>query len=156
MTCHASIVSRELGIPCIVGTKSRGEAATVTIPDGIDVTIDATHGVVYEGIIEEAKKENQAGAAVAVAEYFPPTGTKVYMNLGDPELAEKYSSLPCDGIGLMREEFIWTTYIHEHPCISLKPDILKSCRSAGRRYASGLSGNGSQTGYSAFQRFQIQ
>ena len=120
MTCHASIVSRELGIPCIVGTKSRGEAATVTIPDGIDVTIDATHGVVYEGIIEEAKKENQAGAAVAVAEYFPPTGTKVYMNLGDPELAEKYSSLPCDGIGLMREEFIWTTYIHEHPLYLIK------------------------------------
>lgn len=120
MTCHASIVSRELGIPCIVGTKSRGEAATITIPDGIDVTIDATHGVVYEGIIEEAKKENQAGAAVAVAEYFPPTGTKVYMNLGDPELAEKYSSLPCDGIGLMREEFIWTTYIHEHPLYLIK------------------------------------
>ena len=120
MTCHASIVSRELGIPCIVGPKSRGEAATVTIPDGIDVTIDATHGVVYEGIIEEAKKENQAGAAVAVAEYFPPTGTKVYMNLGDPELAEKYSSLPCDGIGLMREEFIWTTYIHEHPLYLIK------------------------------------
>ena len=120
MTCHASIVSRELGIPCIVGTKSRGEAATVTSPDGIDVTIDATHGVVYEGIIEEAKKENQAGAAVAVAEYFPPTGTKVYMNLGDPELAEKYSSLPCDGIGLMREEFIWTTYIHEHPLYLIK------------------------------------
>lgn len=120
MTCHASIVSRELGIPCIVGTKSRGEAATVTISDGIDVTIDATHGVVYEGIIEEAKKENQAGAAVAVAEYFPPTGTKVYMNLGDPELAEKYSSLPCDGIGLMREEFIWTTYIHEHPLYLIK------------------------------------
>lgn len=120
MTCHASIVSRELGIPCIVGTKSRGEAATVTIPDGIDVTIDATHGVVYEGIIEEAKKENQAGATVAVAEYFPPTGTKVYMNLGDPELAEKYSSLPCDGIGLMREEFIWTTYIHEHPLYLIK------------------------------------
>ena len=120
MTCHASIVSRELGIPCIVGTKSRGEAATVTIPDGIDVTIDATHGVVYEGIIEGAKKENQAGAAVAVAEYFPPTGTKVYMYLGDPELAEKYSSLPCDGIGLMREEFIWTTYIHEHPLYLIK------------------------------------
>ena len=120
MTCHASIVSRELGIPCIVGTKSRGEAATVTILDGIDVTIDATHGVVYEGIIEEAKKENQAGAAVAVAEYFPPTGTKVYMNLGDPELAEKYSSLPCDCIGLMREEFIWTTYIHEHPLYLIK------------------------------------
>ncbi len=119
MTCHASIVSRELGIPCIVGTKSRGEAATTTIQDGIDVTVDATHGVVYEGIIEEPKKE-QAQQQVAVAEYFPPTGTKIYMNLGDPELAEKYADLPCDGIGLMREEFIWTTYIHEHPLYLIK------------------------------------
>ncbi len=121
MTCHASIVSRELGIPCIVGTKSRGEAATAVIPDGIDVTIDATHGVVYEGIIEEPKSEQPAAQqVVAAAEYFPPTGTKIYMNLGDPELAEKYSSLPCDGIGLMREEFIWTTYIHEHPLYLIK------------------------------------
>lgn len=120
MTCHASIVSRELGIPCIVGTKSRGEAATTTIPDGIDVTIDATHGVVYEGILEEPKKEQAAQQGAVVAEYFPPTGTKVYMNLGDPELAEKYSNLPCDGIGLMREEFIWTTYIHEHPLYLIK------------------------------------
>ena len=120
MSCHASIVSRELGIPCIVGTKSRGEAATTTIPDGIDVTIDATHGVVYEGILEEPKKEQAAQQGAVVAEYFPPTGTKVYMNLGDPELAEKYSTLPCDGIGLMREEFIWTTYIHEHPLHLIK------------------------------------
>ena len=121
MPCHASIVSRELGIPCIVGTKSRGEAATTTIPDGIDVTIDATHGVVYEGIIEEPKAAQPAvQQVVAAAEYFPPTGTKIYMNLGDPELAEKYSSLPCDGIGLMREEFIWTTYIHEHPLYLIK------------------------------------
>lgn len=121
MTCHASIVSRELGIPCIVGTKSRGEAATATITDGIDVTVDATHGVVYEGIIEEPKAEQAAAQqVVAAAEYFPPTGTKIYMNLGDPELAEKYSVLPCDGIGLMREEFIWTTYIHEHPLYLIK------------------------------------
>lgn len=120
MTCHASIVSRELGIPCIVGTKSRGEAATTTVPDGIDVTVDATHGVVYEGILEEKKPEVQAQAAAPAAEYFPPTGTKIYMNLGDPDLAEKYSALPCDGIGLMREEFIWTTYIHEHPLYLIK------------------------------------
>lgn len=57
MTCHASIVSRELGIPCIVGTKSRGEAATVTIPDGIDVTIDATHGVVMKALLKKLKKK---------------------------------------------------------------------------------------------------
>ncbi|MCQ2362211.1 MAG: phosphoenolpyruvate synthase [Acidaminococcaceae bacterium] len=126
MTCHASIVSRELGIPCIVGTKSRGSAATSAIKDGIDVTVDATHGVVYEGIFEEEKPKEVAQptavatAAAPAAEYFPATGTKVYMNLGDPELAEKYSGLPCDGIGLMREEFIWTTYIHEHPLYLIK------------------------------------
>ena len=119
MTCHASIVSRELGIPCIVGTKSRGEAATTAIKDGMDVTVDATNGVVYEGIIESAKKP-EVTAAVVAAETFPVTGTKIYMNLGDPELAEKYSVLPCDGIGLMREEFIWTTYIHEHPLYLIK------------------------------------
>lgn len=121
MTCHASIVSRELGIPCIVGTKSRGEAATTVIKTGDDITVDATHGVVYEGILEEAKPAAAVAAGVPVmAEVFPPTGTKIYMNLGDPELAEKYSSLPCDGIGLMREEFIWTTYIHEHPLYLIK------------------------------------
>ena len=119
MTCHASIVSRELGIPCIVGTKSRGAAATTAIKDGAEVTVDATHGVVYEGILEEAKPAAAATTTVT-AEFFAPTGTKVYMNLGDPELAEKYCSLPCDGIGLMREEFIWTTYIHEHPLYLIK------------------------------------
>lgn len=119
MTCHASIVSRELGIPCIVGTKSRGESATTAIKDGIDITVDASNGVVYEGIIESAKKP-EANAAIVAAETFPVTGTKIYMNLGDPELAEKYSVLPCDGIGLMREEFIWTTYIHEHPLYLIK------------------------------------
>ncbi len=120
MTCHASIVSRELGIPCIVGTKSRGEAATESIHSGDDITVDATHGVVYEGILETGKPAAPAAGATVTAEFFPPTGTKIYMNLGDPELAEKYASLPCDGIGLMREEFIWTTYIHEHPLYLIK------------------------------------
>ena len=48
MTCHASIVSRELGIPCIVGTKSRSVEATTTIQDGAEITVDATNGIVYE------------------------------------------------------------------------------------------------------------
>jgi len=56
----------------------------------------------------------QAGQVVA-AETFAPTATRVMMNLGDPDLADKYSTLPADGIGLMREEFLWTTFIHEHP-----------------------------------------
>lgn len=116
MTCHASIISRELGIPCIVGTKSNSVPATENIPDGSEITVDASNGIVYEGILAEMqKKESQPNNQSVAAEYFPPTGTKVYMNLGDPELAERYAPLPCDGIGLMREEFIWTTYIHEHP-----------------------------------------
>lgn len=124
ITCHASIVSRELGIPCVVGTKSKGPAATDVIQDGCIISVDATNGVVYEGIVRFATRKEAtpsvAGDGPTVAETFPVTGTKIYMNLGDPSLAEKYSSLPCDGIGLMREEFIWTTYIHEHPLYLLK------------------------------------
>lgn len=117
MTCHASIVSRELGIPCVVGTKSRSTEATVALKTGMEITVDAQNGIVYEGIVEDLIEKPKAQAPVtgAVAEYFPPTGTTVAMNLGDPDLAEKYAALPCDGIGLMREEFIWTTFIHEHP-----------------------------------------
>ena len=122
MTCHASIVSRELGIPCIVGTKSRGEAATEVLKGGEEITVDASNGVVFAGNLQVKKAEAAAAPAqaAAVAETFPVTGTKIYMNLGDPSLADKYASLPCDGIGLMREEFIWTTYIHEHPLYLLK------------------------------------
>lgn len=116
MTCHASIVSRELGIPCIVGTKSRSFEATTSIKDGQMITVDATNGIVYDGMLEDVVKTAASQETTpAVSEYIPVTGTKVYMNLGDPDLAEKYGVLPCDGIGLMREEFIWTTFIHEHP-----------------------------------------
>ncbi len=119
MTCHASIVSRELGIPCVVGTKSRSAEATKILTSGQDITVDAQNGVVYDGVVADLVKTEktapQQGQVAAVAEYFPPTGTGVLMNLGDPDLADKYASLPCDGIGLMREEFIWTTFIHEHP-----------------------------------------
>lgn len=116
MTCHAAIVSRELGIPCIVAAKNASDAAkkaTDVIKSGQDITVDAVNGIVYEGILEEAVKKKEEEAVMA--EVFPATGTKVLMNLGDPDLAEKYAKLPCDGIGLMREEFIWTTFIHEHP-----------------------------------------
>ena len=120
MTCHASIVSRELGIPCVVGTKSRSVEATGVLKTGQDITIDARNGIIYDGIVADLVKKGTpaaqaAGTAAVADEYFPPTGTRVLMNLGDPDLADKYASLPCDGIGLMREEFIWTTFIHEHP-----------------------------------------
>ena len=151
MTCHASIVSRELGIPCVVGTKSRSVEATSVLKTGDDITIDAQNGIVYEGIVADLVKPQQAetaqvqGAQVVQAEYFAPTGTGVMMNLGDPDLADKYSALPCDGIGLMREEFIWTTFIHEHPLYLIeqgKPEkvidmlaegISKVCRALAPR-----------------------
>ncbi|KRK86722.1 phosphoenolpyruvate synthase [Levilactobacillus koreensis JCM 16448] len=119
MTCHAAIVSREMQIPCIVGTGSKGAAATDAMKDGDIVTVDAKNGIVYNGKVEALLKkpnaENQAGGQVVAAETFAPTATGVMMNLGDPDLADKYSTLPADGIGLMREEFIWTSFIHEHP-----------------------------------------
>jgi pyruvate,water dikinase len=116
MTCHAAIVSRELGIPCIVATASRGKPATDSIPNGAMVTVDAKLGVVYEGILEEAtKKEVPVAAVVTAAGSYIVTGTKVYVNLGEPEIAEKVAALPADGIGLLRQEFVWTSEIGEHP-----------------------------------------
>ncbi|MEM2888305.1 MAG: phosphoenolpyruvate synthase [Candidatus Bathyarchaeia archaeon] len=116
MTCHAAIVSRELGIPCIVGTISRGKPATEAIPDGEMVTVDAKLGVVYEGVLEEAtKKEPSTLTMAATAEPYIVTGTKVYVNLGEPEIAEKVAALPADGVGLLRQEFVWTSEIGEHP-----------------------------------------
>jgi len=117
MTCHAAIVSRELGIPCIVGTASRGTPATEVLPDGAMVTVDAKLGVVYEGALEEAvaKPEVTTGKAVALAEQHIVTGTKIYVNLGEPEIAEKVAALPADGVGLLRQEFVWSSDIGEHP-----------------------------------------
>jgi len=112
ITCHAAIVSRELGIPCVVGA---GNATTV-IKTGQVVTVDATHGVVYEDDLlgAEEKKEAVQVAAISTVSYVP-TGTKIYMNLGEPGMIEKYKDLPFDGIGLMRIEFIIADVIGEHP-----------------------------------------
>jgi len=112
MTCHAAIVSRELGIPCIVGTGN----ATEKIVTGKDYTVNAKTGVVYEGIMEEAKpKEAKVLVQPTFAEPVPVTATKVMMNLGVPEKIDDYKDLPFDGIGLMRVEFIMASYIGEHP-----------------------------------------
>jgi pyruvate,water dikinase len=125
MTCHAAIVSRELGIPCVVGTASKGVSATEAIKNNSDITVDATNGVIYEGVIEDLIKEEAPqvteGAAASIAqEVYPVTGTKVLVNLGEPEIAEKVAKLPCDGVGLMREEFIWASEIGEHPLYLIK------------------------------------
>ena len=145
MTCHASIVSRELGIPCVVGTKSRGTSATLKIETGMQITVDATNGVIYEGTISDLiaqPRPAEAGPGFAV-ETFPVTGTKIYMNLGDPDLASRYAPLPCDGIGLMREEFIWTTFIHEHPMYLIEtnqPDrVVNVLADAFRKVAQAMA-----------------
>jgi len=95
MTCHAAIVSREMQIPCIVGTKSKEVAATDVFKTGDVVTVDATNGIVYMGKVDSLLKKPetaQVGGQVVAAETFAPTATRVMMNLGDPDLAEKYST----------------------------------------------------------------
>ena len=122
VTCHAAIVSRELGIPCIVGTDN----ASKKMVTGKEYTVDAKSGVVYEGIIKEAAKPatevtpllaTQNSPQLASA---PVTATKIYMNLGVPEKIEEYKHLPFDGIGLMRIEFILASSIGEHPVYLLE------------------------------------
>ncbi len=124
-TCHAAIVSRELGIPCIVGSKNGTEILT----EGMEITVDATRGVVYSGVVNLSSDQDihspvgsaaaPHGKAAAVAEYAPVTGTKIYMNLGDASIIGKYSHLPFDGIGLMRTEFIFS-HIGVHPMYLLR------------------------------------
>ena len=114
MTCHAAIVSRELGIPCIVGSKN----GTQILRSGMEVTVDAKRGVVYDGILEEAMAPPQQVALSAQSMGFsegPVTGTKILVNLGEPELAEKIAQLPVDGVGLLRMEFIVNDHIRKHP-----------------------------------------
>jgi pyruvate,water dikinase len=119
VTCHAAIVSRELGIPCVVGT----ENATKLMVTGEEYTVDSRSGVVYEGIMPTLT-EQLASASGASAQTtgaggvflsVPVTATKIYMNLGVPEKVEEYAVLPFEGIGLMRTEFILASYIGEHP-----------------------------------------
>ncbi|MBN2121721.1 phosphoenolpyruvate synthase [Candidatus Micrarchaeota archaeon] len=111
MTSHAAIVSRELGIPCVVGTQT----ATETLKDGMEVTVDGTHGVIYSGLVDFGEEEETSGSgAVQAVSIAPQTGTKIYVNLADADLAEKTSKLPADGVGLLRAEFM-VADMGEHP-----------------------------------------
>jgi pyruvate, water dikinase len=111
MTCHAAIVARELGIPCIVGATK----ATQVLKDGMGVTVHGQMGVVYEGL-EKEEKPTLVAAAAATAVATPITATKIMVNVGVPQKAEEYAQLPVQGVGLMRIEFLFTSYIQEHPC----------------------------------------
>ena len=115
MTCHAAIISRELGTPCVVGTGN----ATEILKNGMDVTVDGTTGTVYKGILKKAEpseEEDSGAVATRIVESVPITGTKVMVNMSMPAKAEEVSRLQCDGVGLMRSEFLFTNYIGEHPC----------------------------------------
>ena len=127
MTSHAAIVSRELGIPAVVGTGN----ATSVIKDGQKVTVDAYRGIVYEGEVSlggekaEAKELPQSIGSVGLPRdvllsLYPITATKIYMNLGQPDVIHKYLDLPFDGIGLMRIEFIVSEWIRYHPLYLIK------------------------------------
>jgi pyruvate,water dikinase len=105
-TCHAAIVSRELGIPCVVGT---GDATQKLKSDQM-VTVDGSKGNVYEGKI--LVKSAQPTAAVLKTKV--KTHTKVYVNLAEPELAESIAARDVDGVGLLRAEFM-IAQIGEHP-----------------------------------------
>lgn len=113
-TCHAAIVSRELGVPCIVGTKD----ATEVLKTGQDYTVDCSQGntgLVYEG---EAKLER----IEINKDELPPTKTKIQLILGDPDAALSHSSLPVAGVGLVRQEFVVANHIGIHPNAVLFPE----------------------------------
>jgi len=98
-TAHAAIVSRELGIPCVVGT----ETATKSLKDGQEVTVDGSAGKVYEGRIDIL--ENKVKPVTVVHQHIK-TKTKLYVLLAEPEMAEQVAARDVDGVGLLRAEFI--------------------------------------------------
>ena len=103
MTCHAAIVARELGVPCVVGTGN----ATEVLSDGQLVTVDGLMGEVLAGDQVRAAVTTQPVVAVAPAAV-ESTGTKLYVNLAMVERAEAVAAMPVDGVGLLRAEFMLT------------------------------------------------
>jgi len=106
-TCHAAIISRELGIPCVVGTNN----ATEVIENNCDITVDCssgTTGYIYKGLLDYKVNETKLDG-------IPKTKTKIMMNLGAPDQAFEQSFIPNEGVGLAREEFIINSYIKVHP-----------------------------------------
>ncbi len=110
MTSHAAIVSRELGVPCIVGTSE----ATKRLRDGMVVTVDGSNGLVLEGAVSPSASGDKGVEQLERARRLV-NKTKIYMNLGVPDKIKDYARIPFDGIGLMRVEFIIASYVGEHP-----------------------------------------
>jgi pyruvate,water dikinase len=110
VTCHAAIISRELGIPCVVGT---GDATKILKENSV-VSLDGNKGLIYEGRIEkEAPKKEEATAVPTVVQQSILTVTEVKVNVSMPEAAKKASETGADGVGLLRtEHMMLTTGIH--------------------------------------------
>ena len=116
-TSHAAIVSRELGIPCIVGSNN----ATKVLKNGQEVTVDSSSGQVgnvYEGIIPFKIEEHRL-------DKIPKTETKIMVNIGSPDEAFKNHHLPAEGVGLGRLEFIIASHIRLHPNVLINYKKLK-------------------------------
>ncbi|MBW1772130.1 MAG: phosphoenolpyruvate synthase [Deltaproteobacteria bacterium] len=116
-TCHAAIVSRELGIPCVIGTGNGDEI----IKTGQEVTVSCCEGEVghvYDGILKYDVERVDL-------DDIPATRTKIMMNVGIPEKAFSQSMIPNDGVGLAREEFIISSHIGVHPLALINYEDLK-------------------------------
>jgi pyruvate,water dikinase len=123
-TSHAAIVSRELGLPCIVGTNN----ATEVIKNGQSITVDCSqgeHGTIYDGLLKF--KVNKIDV-----QKVPRLKTKVMINVGYPDEAYELSLLPNDGVGLVREEFIVTEYIRIHPMALVKFEEVKDAKTRAK------------------------
>ncbi|ADU00964.1 phosphoenolpyruvate synthase [Mycolicibacterium gilvum] len=104
MTCHAAIVARELGVPCIVGTRT----GTRDLHDGTTVTVDGARGEVVSGVTAPAPQTTATPRSAPAPVTAEVTGTRVYVNLAMPESAETVAAQPVDGVGLLRAEFMLT------------------------------------------------
>ncbi|MEV6339370.1 phosphoenolpyruvate synthase [Nocardia vinacea] len=103
MTCHAAIVARELGVPCVVGTRT----ATTALVDGTLVTVDGRTGEVHAGQAESSIA-TVAGTEQPLVARSEPTATRIYVNLALPEAAERVAASDVDGVGLLRAETLLT------------------------------------------------
>jgi len=116
-TCHAAIIAREMGIPAIVGCGD----ATSMIKTGQEITIscaEGEEGKVYQGLVPFEIVETSL-------DNLPKLSTKILMNVGNPEEAFGLSSIPCDGVGLARMEFIIANHIKTHPLALIHFDTLE-------------------------------
>jgi pyruvate, water dikinase len=122
-TSHAAIVSRELGVPCIIGTIN----ATEVLRNGQEVTVDCStgEGRVFRGFMKSEVLERDVSK-------IPKTRTKVMINIGEPSKAFNLAKLPVQGVGLAREEFIISSHVGEHPLSLLN-------RGHGGRYVEALA-----------------